>query len=358
MACQTNYVKHAASREIHFAVVTRLSPHLQRMVNAVLINRGQSGLHFAFAIPALLLTVAGVGWWIWESIDAQRLVGGGSASGLACGIAAGLVIAFEMLLWPRKIFRRLRLVPAKYWMAAHIWFGIASLPLAIAHCGLHLGGYLPATLMVLFVLTIISGLYGLAVQNIFPKWMLWNLPAETIYNQIDYVAQVTVDDARKALLAACGRRGGKQATQAAQPVPELITASSESIVIGAIRGSGKTRGRSVTTTKFRDVTSDAEPLWTAFEEIQPYLLKGKQEVTPVTSRAGSTQYFQTLRGACGVDSGPVIDMLQSYCDQRRQFDVQQTCHRWLHAWLPLHIAVSVAVTVLLAMHIFTALKYW
>jgi hypothetical protein len=328
------------------------------MVNAVLLNRGHSGLHLAFAVPSLVVTLAGVGWWIWESIASERLVGGGSLSGLTCGIAAALVILFEMLLWPRKIFRRLRLIPAKYWMAAHIWFGLASLPLAIAHCGLHLGGWLPASLMILFVLTILSGLYGLAVQNILPRWMLWNLPAETIYNQIDYVAQITVEDARQALLAACGRRATTEPKTNVDPVPELIPASAEPIVIGAIRGVGRTRGRSVVTATFRDASADAEPLWTAFEEIQPFLLEGKRANTPVTHRAGASQYFQTLRGACGKDSSVVVDMLQSYCDQRRQFDTQQTCHRWLHAWLPFHIAVSVAVSVLLVMHIYTALKYW
>lgn len=328
------------------------------MVSAVLLNRGHSGLHLSFAIPSFVLVAVGVGWWIWESLAAQRLVGGGSVSGLACGIAAGLVIVFEMLLWPRKTFRRLRLIPAKYWMAAHIWFGIASLPLAIAHCGLHLGGWLPASLMVLFVLTILSGLYGLAMQNFLPKWMLWNLPAETIYSQIDYVAKVTVDDARQALLASCGRRMTGEGKSATDPLPELIPASSEPIVIGALRGSGKTSGRSLITTKFRDSSADAEPLWTAFDELQPYLLDGKRAETPVTSRAGEAQYFQTLRGACGPDSEQIVGMLQSFCNQRRQFDIQQTCHRWLHAWLPVHIGVSVAVTVLLAMHVYTALKYW
>ncbi len=328
------------------------------MVSVVLLNRGHTGLHLLFAIPSFVLMFAGVGWWAVESISNGSPAGGGSASGLACGIAAGLVIAFEMLLWPRKILRRLRLIPAKYWMAAHIWFGIVSLPLAIAHCGLHLGGWLPATLMVLFVLTILSGLYGLAVQNILPKWMLWSLPAETIYSQIDYVAQVSADDAKRALVASCGRRPTGDSKREADESPELIPASGEPIVVGAIRGAGKTRGRSLLATKFRDVTPDAEPLWTAFDEMEPYLLHGKTEATPVTDRASSLQYFQTLRGACGPDSEPVVALLESYCDQRRQFDVQQTVYRWLHAWLPIHIGLSVAVTILLGMHIYTALKYW
>ena len=50
--------------------------------------------------------------------------------------------------------------------------------------------------MVLFVLTIASGLYGLVIQNVLPRWMLRNLPRETIYDQIDFVSEQAVEDAR------------------------------------------------------------------------------------------------------------------------------------------------------------------
>ena len=43
-------------------------------------------------------------------------------------------------------------------MAAHIWLGVAALPLAIVHCGFHLGGWLPTTFMALLVLTTLSGM--------------------------------------------------------------------------------------------------------------------------------------------------------------------------------------------------------
>ncbi len=323
----------------------------------MLVNREHRKLHLAFAVPACVVACAAIAWWVSDSVSAGRWVGGGSPSGLVCGILAGLVIIFEMLLWPRKLLRRLRLVPAKYWLVAHIWFGLVSLPLAIAHCGLHLGGWLPASFMVLFVFTILSGIYGLAVQNFLPRWMLRNLPAETIYSQIDYVSKIVVEDARRALLASCGR-SKRQRDQLVDAVDDLVPVAQEAIVVGAVRGAGKTFGRVLQTKKAVDATADAEPLWNTFDEIQPYLLNGRQAITPVTEPAKATQYFRTLRSVCGTESESMIDMLESYCDQRRQYDVQQTCHHWLHAWLPIHIAASVAVTVLLAAHIFTALRYW
>ncbi len=322
----------------------------------MLISRSQAKVHFVPALLAAIITIAGIGWYVMECLAAGQLVGGGSASGLACGIAAGSVIVFEMLLWPRKALRRLRLIPAKYWMAAHIWLGLASLPLAIVHCGFHLGGWLPASFMILFVLTILSGLYGLAVQNILPRWMLRNLPSETIYSQIEYVSARTVDDARSLLIAACGRQ--RSTTDESSPDPDLVESAPQSIVVGAIRQSGKTRGRTLETRRVTQARQDSEPLWNALAEIQPFLLHGASAITPVTDRQQSLQWFSRLRNACSEESGFIIDSLQQFCDQRRQFDTQSTVHRWLHAWLPVHIGLSVAVTVLLAAHIWTALKYW
>lgn len=210
--------------------------------------------------------------------------------------------------------------------------------------------------MILFVLTILSGLYGLAVQNILPGWMLRNLPSETIYSQIEYVSARTVYDARSLLIAACGRQ--RSATDNSSPDPDMVESAPQSIVVGAVRQSGKTRGRTLETRRVTQTRQDSEPLWNALAEIQPFLLHGASAMTPVTDRQQSLQWFSRLRNACSEESGFIIDSLQQFCDQRRQFDTQSTVHRWLHAWLPVHIGLSVAVTVLLAAHIWTALKYW
>ncbi len=320
----------------------------------MLISRSQLKVHAFSAITAGLLTAAGVIWYVLESLAAGRLVGGGSVAGLACGIGAGSIIVFEMLLWPRKWLRRLRLIPAKYWMAAHLWLGLASLPLAIVHSGFHLGGWLPTTFMALFVLTILSGVYGVVMQNVIPRWMLRNLPAETIYSQIDYVSERTVEDARSLLIAACGRR--KVSEEDSIPEPEL--SAPQAVVVGKLRQSGMTRGRTLENLRVVQTRQDAEPLWNALDEITPFLLHGASKQTPVTNRQQASRWFSRLRGVCSKESGFIIETFEEFCDQRRQFDTQTSAHRWLHGWLPIHVGLSVAVTVLLAAHVWSALKYW
>lgn len=322
----------------------------------MLVNRGQARLHLLFGVPAAILTMACIYFYVRESIQVGGLVGGGSASGMVCGIAAGSVIVFEMLLWPRKALRRLRLIPAKYWLAAHIWLGLASLPLAIVHCGFHLGGWLPMIFMTLFVLTIVSGVYGLVLQNVLPRWMLRHLPSETIYNQIDYVSEQAAGDLRRLLVSACGQRISADARL--EEEPELEAANVQTVVVGAVRQAGKTRGRTLQTRQVADAGADRDALWTALDEIGPFLLNGRTTDTPVTDGSQASAWFSRLRNVCGPESEPIIGDMEAMCDQRRQFDVQQTVHRWLHSWIPLHIGLSVAVTVLLAAHVWTALKYW
>lgn len=322
----------------------------------MLINRSQAKLHLLFAVPAVGLVCVGAGWYASEAVAAGRWLGGGSAPGLVCGLLAGGVIVFEMLLWPRKLLRRLRLIPTKYWMAAHLWWGLASLPLAIIHSGFHWGGPLPATFMVLFVLAILTGVYGLVIQNILPRWMLRHLPAETIYNQIDYVSQQTVEDARGLVLAACGPPPSERGRVDLEH--EQIESDADTVVVGAVRKAGRTGGRTLQTRRVVAAREDNPALWNAFNEVRPFLLHGHEAASPVADPQRAAQWFARLRSACSDSAGEVIDALEGFCDQRRQFDVQRTVHRWLHAWIPVHIGISVAVTVLLVAHVWTALLYW
>lgn len=284
----------------------------------------------------------------------ESWLGGGSASGLACGIAAALVIAFEMLLWPRKYLRRLRLIPARHWMAAHIWLGIASLPLAIFHCGFHLGGTLPSLFMVLFVLTILSGVYGLVLQNVLPKLLLRVLPAETIYSEIDHVSQQNIRDLRQTITATCGAR--TRANEVLENEPAVPTRST--VVVGAMREVGMVRGRTLRTQTIISSDEDREILWNAFEEIEPFLAKGEHGSKLFKNPGAAVRWFADLRRTCSDNSEAAIASMEQCFAQRQQFDLQRRLHHWLHAWLPVHIGLSVAVSVLLVVHIFTALRYW
>jgi hypothetical protein len=336
----------------------------------VRLDRDQLQLHLIWGAPALLVALVCVGWHTSASLISGTSQGGGSPAGLACGVVAGLIILFEMLLWPRKALRRFRIIlPTKHWMAAHIWFGLACLPIAWAHCGYHWGGHFTTILMVILLLVIVSGAYGLLMQNVIPRWMLKNLPAETITSQIDYVSQQSVADLRMLLNTACGppsgattlgdsTRLGGSARQASGWNPQQGEPEGQAVIVGAVREIGRVRGRTLRTAAVVSSREDADLLWNAFLEIEPFLLQGGKAGGPVHDPTRMRPWFDLLLKSCHESSNDIIMAFQSACDQRHQFDAQRKAHWWLHGWIPIHLGLSVALSVLLIVHVVAALRYW
>jgi hypothetical protein len=333
----------------------------------MLINRTNWRLQIIPSGLAVAATMPLIGWYLIESWNVGRWLGGGSLPAIAMGTAATLIIAFEMMLWPRKVLRRLRLIPAKYWMSCHIWFGIASLPLSIFHSGLHWGGWLATLLIVSLLLTVLSGVYGTLMQNFLPSWMLKQLPAETIASEIEHVAAKSVEDADNLLRAACGPREQVMTVQFSMrdlsQISDFMDADggvgmTRAIVIGAPREAGRLRGRSLDTKIVTQQKLDARSLWSAYDEVRPYLKDGTSKSQIFGSASRSDGWFRLLRHACSADSERVIGPLENLVDQRRQFNTQRRMHLWLHAWLPIHIGISTALCVLLVTHILSALRYW
>jgi hypothetical protein len=91
---------------------------------------------------------------------------------------------FAGLMGFRKKLRTWPLGKATFWMNGHIWLGLLSVPLVFYHSAFELGSGLALLLMILFALSILTGLYGLALQQYLPRIMLARLNNETIYELI------------------------------------------------------------------------------------------------------------------------------------------------------------------------------
>lgn len=333
----------------------------------MLIDRYNWRMH---AVPITCATLVFLGlaaWYFTQSWIAGRLLGGGSLPGLTLGIVAAVIIAFEMGLWPRKAFRRMRLIPVKYWLSAHIWFGIACLPMAIIHSGFHWGGWLSTLLILSLVATVVSGALGLAMQNVIPKQLLKQIPGETIYGEIENISRSVVQEADQLLNSTCGTRDAVMTQQLGvgelTRFRELLGDEPEvqmtrMIVIGAPREAGRRRDgyqENRVTTAAQD---DSRSLWNAYDELKPFLLDGSTSCRVFGDPSRASGWFTMLRQACSADAERVIGPLERLTEQRRQFNLQKRLHGRLHAWLPFHIGLSIGLCVLLAAHIIFALRYW
>jgi hypothetical protein len=119
---------------------------------------------------------------------------GGSIAGLMFGIASLAAMTFAGLLAVRKKFPGLRLGSAQFWLRGHIWLGLLSVPLAFYHSSFRFGGTLETALMIVFLAVIASGVYGLAMQQMLPRFLKVRVPLETFPQQIPHLCQKFLEE--------------------------------------------------------------------------------------------------------------------------------------------------------------------
>ena len=316
----------------------------------------------AICVATVATSVAYASEWAADG----RLPGGSSRTGLAAGIVGGLIIGFELLLWPRKRVRSWRLGSAQSWLRAHVWLGILAVPLVLMHARLlFIGGLLKWALMVLFFLVIASGVWGLVLQQYLPQAMLDHVPAETIYEQIGHVARQQCRDVEKIVDAMCEYDPAGHAADNASPhgppddEDEDDADDDEHAVVTGFRSMTGIQGKVVETLALYAAIPGTLPIRRAFAtEIRPYLLDGAASGAAIAQPHVAARTFATLRAASPSAAANLIDRLEQACERRRQFDLQARLHHWLHGWLLVHVPLSVALGVLLAIHIPVALLYW
>jgi hypothetical protein len=112
---------------------------------------------------------------------------GGTPLGLIFGAVSLSIFVFAALLGVRKKVVLWRIGNLQRWLRAHIWLTLLTIPLVILHSGFRLGGPMTTLLVVVYVIVMVSGIYGLALQHQLPRIMKERLPAETVYEQIPHI---------------------------------------------------------------------------------------------------------------------------------------------------------------------------
>ena len=310
--------------------------------------------HKNWAVATGALTVAAIVWYAYEGVKTGAWPGGSSPPGLVFAVVGGLIIVFEMLLWARKKKRVWRVGRAKYWMKAHIWLGFLVLPLFLMHSGFRLtSGPLSSVLMVLFLAVIVSGVWGLALQQSLPKMMLDSVPGETIHSQISRILGLMLEEARRMVNVTCGR---EELVVVGAAVSEAEIERKAFRVVGAIRDTGSISGMTVNTQAPATFVPGSETLAEFFDDyVAPYLSAKRGGGLPLGSQRRAAQKFLDLRSRLDPATTGVVDTLSEFCEQRRQFDTQARIHGWLHGWLCVHLPLSVAMFVLMIVHTFVAL---
>ena len=282
--------------------------------------------------------------------------GGSSTVGYLSGVAAGLIIVFEVLLWPRKkLFRRWRIGRTRTWVSAHIWLGLLTVPLAIVHAGIPWGGAVASATMVLLFLVVGSGIFGLLMQQWIPKKMTESVPNETVYSQTQNVNEQFVVEADAFVSAVCGTSVGSTDWASLNPV-DKTGGDGVQFYVGANRTMKNSLGTSFVSELPAAPIPGAQIIQAAYETtIRDYLLSGKS--SKLADESGQTLFFGELAEKVTPEARYVVQQLKDWCLQRRGFVKQRYLHHWLHLWLAIHLPLSIALLVLTIWHAVAATLY-
>lgn len=323
----------------------------------MLVNRNNLSLHLFWFVVFAAGTLAAIGC-LFSVERGVRFPGGSSWPGLICGVLAALLMVFECLLWPRKrLLRRWRIGRVRTWMSAHIWLGLLTLPLVLAHGGVMWRGTLAVALMIVYLLVMASGVFGLLVQQVLPRWMLNTVPEETIYSQIEVVAAQNLAEADALVAATCGvpisASGESRERQRAEAGANLSVGS----VVGSVRSTALLQEAGWKLDLPSEPIANTEVLHRVYQStIRPHLEAARGH-SPLRDERRAGVFFADVRSRTAPGAGATIDRLEQWCGQRRQFSRQARLHFWLHSWLAVHLPLSIALLVLLAWHAVVALKY-
>ncbi len=272
----------------------------------------------ALSIPCLWYLFAKSGFVAWPRAS--------SWFGVLTGLVGAGIIFFELALWLRKRKHQKRWGPTKLWLWWHIVMGFAVLPIIVVHSGFSWGGMVSATTMLLFLLVIASGVYGLILQQWLPQRILELIPDETVVVAIDKAIEKHRTEARLIVEDLVPRDPSDPSPTWKRPVVTGVPA--------------------LRLQEFRENTLDK------------YLSFGRKIKSPLASRTDSVVLFNRLRAELPQEAHGGLAKLETLADLRRQWDEHGRLNAILHGWLLFHAPVSVAMTIFMIFHAIKAMKYW
>jgi len=324
------------------------------------IDKTQRG--WALASVALLAISAFVyALYAFESPQSPR---GGSAVGLTFGVIGFAFMIFAALLGARKRIPTWRVGRAQAWMRGHLWLGFLALPMILFHGGFHFGGTLTQVLMWLLIITVLSGVFGAALQHCIPRLMTTDVPLETIYDEIGRVRTLLREEADRAIESICGNLGlaklSNDEGQRAGGFTALrsIAGSAVPLRTSAAVSAGASAAVAAASEIILLGEEESAPLRRFYlNEMRPFLERPKQRGQRLGDAATANSAFAGLRTLLPTAAHITLANLEDICDEARQLARQERMHRWLHGWLLLHIPLSLALILLGAVHAVMALRY-
>jgi hypothetical protein len=281
---------------------------------------------------------------------------GGTPLGIVFGSAALSIFIFAALLNIRKRKRTWKIGHVQTWLRAHIWLTILTIPLVLFHSGFRLGAPMTTLLVVLYAVVMMSGFYGLALQQFMPRMMKERLPQEVVYEEIPHLRSLLVKQANK-------MRSDLAATSVTTQPTTRTRSPSSANTLAAMGTSATASGvlAAAITPQLAGGNADhseAKLMEFLDFELLPYLRAHRSRRHRLRTQRTSDDLFAVLKLNVSEKYWPAVDDMQNWCGERRSMDLQQRLHLWLHSWLLVHAPMSFLLLILTIWHAVATLCFF
>jgi hypothetical protein len=297
----------------------------------VLIDRRQT----RWAVATVIVGVAVGGLYLWLQSRSPTPLTGGSSVGLWYGVAGTALMVYAGLLSAHRLFPAAWWMgPRKVWLRGHIWLGTLSVVLIACHAHARLGTGVALALWLVLGGIVLTGFYGLVLQQVLPGWLARRFPEEAPYGQIPHLCSLFRDE-----------------------VDELVDKFAPADVAAAVPSSAALP-------TYRGPTFATELRVFHDAEVRPFLAAPLPRRSPLWSETWTETRVSGIRRRLGLRSGgaadeasAALDRIQELIGERRRLAEQERLWRWLHDWLLLHVPLSAALLVLTIVHVVMSLYY-
>lgn len=246
-------------------------------------------------------------------MDAQPRPNGGSVFGYIAGTVAALLVLWLTLLGLRKRAITSGNWSLKAWVSAHVYLGLAVMVVATLHSGFQFGWNIHTLAYGLMVLVVVSGLFGVTVYALLPRYLSRNRGETTQKQMLETL---------KAL--------DRQINEAAQPLSETQARVVQMSLENSPVGGG---------------------LW--------------RRLSGGRGGCGNQKALSRLRGlrrqATDVEL-QVLDRMDELLQRKAAALGQVRRHlqirAWLAVWLGVHVPATIALIAAITAHVFSVFIYW
>lgn len=285
---------------------------------------------------SIVLCVVSIALYVWH--DPAVAPNGGTWLGYTLGTIAALLIVWLMLFGIRKRSYATNLGTTRGWLSAHIYLGTSLILITLLHCGFQFGWNLHTFALVLMLIVIFSGFFGVYAYLRYPTLMTRNRESATRDAMLEEISEID----QNALNLADGI------------APEI-----HAVVLRSIENT-KLGGGVLTQLRARDGSDIAiAKIRSAMEQRETQL-----GAAPAPMQAGQTMIMMVdfLAGRADDKQAEALRKLIDMLSRKRSLatrvarDIQYQAI--MEIWLYFHVPLSVTLLAALIGHIVSVFFYW